>query len=100
MQRLTFTGCLLLLLGMTQCTYVQVTDPALPPGKITTIIGHGGSLAPLTGPVEAEGDLCNGKPMQQLTIRTTAGQYIWNAFLGLFSSEYTIEYACAEGTSK
>lgn len=79
------------------CTYVAITDPYSkePAGELKTFTAEGGSLQPsvITGPVEAEKP-CQGRPIQGMTLRVTAGQYFWNAWLGFLGARYTVDLTC------
>jgi len=97
--RILLAAIALICLAVPGCTYFEVNNPNVQAGEPQEVIAEGGLLSPFSGPSVAESELCGNKPLARVEVSVTAGQYLWNACLGILGPVYTVRYTCGGGSA-
>ena len=92
---------IMIIITSASCTLIQVTDAGGAKGGAQRIETSSGCLHPLSGPsISASAKICRGRPVSQITIKESTGQFLWNLFLGPITAYYTVEVICVGKDSK
>lgn len=83
---------IVMLLGCVSCKVLVLSDPepALS-GPREKVTARSGCLFPYTGPMEARTNICQGQPVERITL-------ISGFSCLLTGSEMDVEFACADGS--